>query len=335
MTKHVAFNKLQNEYLPALNTALPLYANVIRQELEAIHLAVDKGFELSTIYPSKSPTWILSAINESKKTETLADKWMMLDIDDFLNIPLAGLDDFSLAAYHTIALLREESPSTDSPKPHDKMNEAMRRIVKNTVGSALLDYNWLYGDIADYDVLDDDREHLHLLKVRIVHDLTYENGRNVMDNLLDLACNTIRCEKMTEGIHMLIQLIRNNPLNFKLFENAFHVFEGNGQYRAANMMISGARRVVSITGKNRHELDDLEFYATCNNDLHATDPSVPLPWERTLQTVIKKIPTQFHPTTVSKLARQLIGDLDSIPIKQMNFDPRQPINNSTPTQNSA
>ena len=195
--------------------------------------------------------------------------------------------------------------------------EALRRVLDNPVGSVLVDYEWLYGDLVAYDNLDSEAAHLGAVKRILAHNIRYGKGKGVPGILRQLMGEMLRCEQMEAGVNMLVRMLQSDPLAFEVYERACVAFLGNRQYRAAKAAFRGAGKIVYLTGDFRQDYDDLSMCMPDGTPEDSRDGGRPSEWEQRLRLVVRQFPRQLRPATHLQLARELVPDLDQVPVKEI------------------
>jgi len=297
--------------LTSLDVVMPMYATVTREEAAAICGAVAGGEDLDAVIPGRSRAWVAAAWEELDKARALAEEWLYLEDDEFSNAirtVLPTLEDFSLAVVYEATQLR------DNRDIQDLACEALRRIPLNRNGSVLLNYEWLYADMAQYDVMEDGQARLDLYRLAMQHNLMLGDGEALLSQLEGLMAELFRQGLMDEGVNKLACLVHAMPFRFSTWDSAMNSFMGMKKYAPALWMLTQAMKTTSEPDTLDELLvlrKSLRRKLTLMNDCSAE------PWEYALWNLLEKVPDMQSTDMKEILQTHLLCELLPMPVKML------------------
>lgn len=314
MTQNI--KKKKQLYALALDCVLPLYSKIGVNTVEAIFDYIYEGVRDVSLLAQRSEGWIIAAYKELRAAEILADRWMDMDIAVLYNIRLDGLDDFSLATYASIVQERDAEEAFETEKcarGWDRAILAYSILTKNSEGSVLLDYGWLYRDLLGYQMVLDDDAYCQILERMVAFEYKWGTEDTVLNALGYLACDSIATGRISAGSEQLVRILESRFCSFSIFEKAVVACHRIGKLTACKILLDAALKLSQTNAALRHAYDDLEMMI----NLPPIPPAPTNLFEKKLANAVSQ--SQFQKSTLSakELANELVPHLASLPVKSI------------------
>jgi len=202
----------------------------------------------------------------------------------------------------------------------------LETILNSPTASPMLSYEDILFDVAQQYRMSGDRRAVELMKRALAHDLYYEEGNNAVGLLRDMAETFLWVGDYNEGLRILTAVLQNDPSDVWTYNVITITFDHFGLSAlgavAARRGLELIRTVGDGEGLRRQLtgcLSDLEQSETrCQED--KVDPAVLSAFRAALR-------LDFHGGNhrpAPDLCRELILDLDQVPLKQPPGMPELP-----------
>ena len=306
---------------PALNDALPLYAKITIPALDDLWHCVQNGKSIKGLFKYESRAWVEAAFKDAMRAEKNASIWLNMNDEEFLNVNLEGLDDFSLITYSTITL--DFSSENFQYDINEKGSEALLQVLKNKEGSVLVNYEWLYSDIVQYETSLEFDEMMNILKASLAHNIYYEKNDKVRDILNHIVSEYFNFDSAPEAANMVMRMMDCDPFNLEVYEDACIGFLNLRYYRAALIMFAAFKK-----GFNRLPTTDKRYWKESRGimsmytnavrggsvkDEHSIDD-----WEKDLQKRVDQFELSRNPISWDGLVNEFFPDIKNVMIKKID-----------------
>ncbi len=308
----------RESWLSALDISWPLYVRALFSELEDSVRAVESGEDLSRAVKGRSAEWVALSADAARKAGELADRAMQCNTADLLEIPLEGLDDFSLT---TLAwVIFEHDPGAQDKALSDRLRvrniEAHLKILYSPDCHPLVDYEWVALDFIGHYLATEDADEVDIVKRWVAHALQFGKEECVVSALRTLGSVHIESDEIEKGCRVLGELIASDPLDFENYYTAAVDLSNLRHYDLALKVAERAGHMLRITKTRCEAADDLMMYAKgWQRQLHSDQAIVDKPAERPLRKALEiGFMRGAHYPTID-LVRRIIPEIDSIPTK--------------------
>ena len=277
----------------------------------------DVGHSIPDLGPTKAT---LIAI-QSLAADALIESHLLV----LMGKPLGSLDDWSLAVLAEIFLtLVKEIKDEATVRPEDvkwmeqRAWDALEQALDSPTASPMLWYEGIFFELAERYRLEGDPRAIALLKRGLAHSLRYEKGGNATTFLRDLAEAHLWLGDLERGLEILTGLLRNDPTDIWVYNTAGYVLGHVGLVELGIEAIQRGLEVIAATGdpERLHRQ-----FLNCLNDLRenasqgqqaALEPAT----LAAFRAALALDPGAGLGLPVAKLCRELVADLDQVPVKE-------------------
>ena len=268
----------------------------------------------------------LSAIETAViATESLeADRLLKASPKVILDAPFEAMNDWSLAALAEMlfalaspAHMIFSLPKEERNRLMDRAWGALERALDSPIASPTLWYEDIYVDVAQEYRVKGDRRAIELLKRGLAFNLRYHEGNNADSFLRDLAETHLWLGDLDLGLAILTALLRNDPSDIWTYNVIALTF---GHFGLADLGLEVTQRgleVIEATGDPEglhnqfsESLDRMRESEQRGREAKVA-PAVLADFRATLALDVKA--GQHRP--IAELCRDLIPDLDEVPVK--------------------
>ncbi len=310
-------------WLDALEIGLPLFTRATFPTLKACCDDVASGRDLSKTVGGKSAEWVRFAAAAALRAGKVADDALMSDVADLLSYPFDGLDDFSLATLAQVMFERAMNSDGDDPTCHKELMkrnaQALHQVLVSKVGSPLIYYEWVAEDMADNPNVNEEIDEIEILKLGLAHTVRYGSAKEIMRMLRQIGAIHLECDEVDEGCRIFAELIASDPLDFENY-HTLAVNLGNLRRNTLSKAVAGrGLDMLSATGTQYPGQDDLAFLVSSarRQTERPMQSKIDSAAEAPLRSALKQGFMSGTYLPIADLARRIVPDLDSIPVKQM------------------
>jgi hypothetical protein len=224
------------------------------------------------------------------------------------------MTDFKRAAIAELILSESRDDGVGS---NARVKELLAAAARSPMAGPLLEYETLYRDLAEVDLLSGDREALTWLKRVPAHNLRFYGGDDVLFQLVDLASGYLQLDEFDTGLEILTGLIRHDPKNIWVYRFMATGFSTLG---LTDLGLKALQRGLTLLYEmgDPEELEDeflmarVDLWASPKQGREAeADPDVLEETERALAMDFDA-GVQMSP---EELCRQLVPGWDEVPVK--------------------
>ncbi len=316
--------------------AMSRYTAVTEAVIERCQQDYRAGHDLGRSIPDLSATNAAIIVAESLE----ADPLWQAPPPVVMQKAFGPLSDWSLAVLAEIFFALAEQLPQKTHFPEERRQEllsmawtALERALDSPTASPLLWYEDIYFDVAQEYRLDGDQRAIDLMKRGLAHSLHHNEGINAENFLRDLAETYFWLDELDRGLEILTGLLRHNPADIWAYNLIALTFD---RFGLVDLGLAATRRgleLVEATGDPeglREQLNNArqEMQQSEKRGREAeVSPDVVANFRKALTLDFKT--GQQQP--IAELCRQLIPDLDRIPVKRPPEKPDLPPLN-TPEQ---
>jgi tetratricopeptide (TPR) repeat protein len=192
----------------------------------------------------------------------------------------------------------------------------LQELASTPTASPLLDYAEIYLNLSQNSTDASNKDAIHWMKMRLAHDLQYNEGNDAVHILHDLADLYLAAKKFDQGLGILTAMLKYDPVNVWTYNNIAVSFEG---YGLGSLGIHAAKRglqLIELQGDKEGVQDQLEDALEPSQGhkgkAYKVNPLVLAEFQRALQLDFQSrlgIP-------VKQLCRDVIQDFNQIPVKR-------------------
>lgn len=314
--------------------AMCRYAAVTGSVIDALQSAHAAGRDLSGVIPGVDA--ISGAVIVAESLE--ADALLNASAEELFIKPLNDLSDWALAVLAEIlfAVTGETAGSTRPIPNHLQKLEArawaaLEQALDSPNASPMLWYEDVYFDVAQEYRMRRDPRALSILKRGLAHSMHFHGGDNAEPFLRDIAETHLWLGEFNEALRLFTALIRNEPNNIWHYNSIAWTFDRVGLTRLGMEATERGLSLISATGdpervedQFRTSLAQLEASTETDRE-HEIDPALRTDFRESLTLAFDAGRGLPYPT----LARELIPELSSIPVKGSAETPTLPSPSST------
>ena len=252
-----------------------------------------------------------------------ADIIWNLDTVEFLRggIKKRRMSDFKRAAMSEIFITLSDNAYRSGEKKDIKTLWALEKanlqeLANTPTASPLLDYAEIYLNLSQNSTDSSNKDAIQWMKKRLAHDLQYNEGNDAVHILHDLADLYLDVKKFDQGLSIITAILNHDPANIWTYNNIAVSFDG---YGLGSLGIQAAKRglqLIELQGDEDGVQDQLEDALDPSQDhkgkAYKIKPPVLTEFQRALQ-------LDFRPRLsipIAQLCREVIPDLDQIPVKR-------------------
>lgn len=235
-------------------------------------------------------------------------------------VDLGPMTDFKRAA---VAELLFGTPEGLSRNADARARELLEDVARSPTASPTLEYEPLYRDLAEVDLLAKDPTALEWLRRALAHNLHFFAGDDAVYQLTDLASGYLQLDELDTGLRMLARLIRHDPTNIMLYRFMATGFPTLG---LTELGLKGVQRgldvlnaVVVADAEEEEDLEDellmarVDLWASAKQGREAdVSPQVLEELEAALAMDLEAA----EPLPPEELCRTLVPDWNAIPVKR-------------------
>jgi tetratricopeptide (TPR) repeat protein len=296
------------------------YTAVTESVIEKCQQDYRAGRDLGHSIPSMSTTEAAVVVAESLD----ADRLLEANLEQLLELPLDPMNDWSLAALAEYLFFFEhqsraipEIPEEERRILQDRAWTALEQALDSPTGSPMLWYEDVYFDVAQAYRTKGDRRAVELLKRGLAHNLHYNEGNNADGFLRDLAETYLWVNEFDQGLVMWAALLRNDPSDIWTYNVMALTFDRFGLAELGTEVTQRGLEVIEATGdpEGLHDqlseaLDRLQQSEKRGGEANV-DPAVLADFRMALALDM----TAGRHRPIGELCRDLVPDLDRIPVK--------------------
>ena len=231
------------------------------------------------------------------------------------------MSDFKRAAMSEILITLSDDAYRRGEKKDIKtlwaLEKANLQELSNTpTASPLLDYAEIYLDLSRNSEDSSNKDAIHWMKMRLAHDLQYNEGNDAVVILHDLADLYLAVTKFDQGLSILTAILKHDPANICTYNKMSIAFDGYGLGSLGTEAAKRGLQLIELQGDKdgvQDQLEDaLEPSQGHKGKVYKIAPSVLTEFQRALQLDFQtrsSIP-------IAQLCRDVIPDLDQIPVKR-------------------
>lgn len=302
-----------------LEFSFPLYASVSWKHLEQTLRQKERHNRIVAPIPNKSMEWTEQLVAEAEEYLRFSKDLFWLPPERLLQYPIDGLSDIELAALAEIALLRVDDDSVtgaDLSSLFKRSEEAWAQTLESPQGALLLDYAWIFKDIADCHLVKQDTKGIDIIETALAHDLRYGDGRYTLSFIQELARSHVECGDLEKGLDIYAELFKYDPFELSTYDSAAHSLCLIGMH---SLGLATAKRWIQISqhwdDPYAHSHDfDLLFLTSQNKEDVPLDECSPEALERYMDNLLCIEPVE-PADSLLELAKRAIPDIETRTVK--------------------
>lgn len=309
--------------------AMSRYTAVSEAVIEKCQRDFWAGNDLGQSIPGLSATEVAVIVAESLD----ADRLLNTSLDELRERLAEPMNDWSLAVLAEMFFAVASQARTMKEIPEERWREAqalawtaLERVLESPTASPLLWYEEIYHDVAQEYRLQGDPHAIELLKRGLAHDLRYHEGMNAASFLRELAETYVWLGELDQGLVIFTALLRNDPADIWTYNVIALTFDRSGPVELGIEVIRRGLALLEVTGDPEKLHDQLvetleEMRQSEKRGREAeVDPTVLADFRAAL--ALDFDAGQHKP--ISELCRELVPDLDHVPIKEPQRAPDLP-----------
>ena len=301
--------------------------------IDALQRAYRAGADLGQVVPDIDADQAAVIVAETLE----ADRIWNLPPERFLQGDVKGpMSDFKRAVLAEIAfgvadVARDHHDKSQQGKWWAVAMASLEEIAKSPAASPLLWYEDIYTELAHAARGDRGRESIRWVKCALAFDLRYHDGLNALSRLQDLAEMHIAADDLDTGLAMLAALLRNAPDDIWLYNLMAISFDRYGLTEIGAQATRRGLELIDAQGdpeKLRGQLEtSLENMRTSQRRGREAEvkPEVLADLRAALSLDFKSGLSRDP----GALCRELVPDLDKVPVKRPMKPSDQPLPRAT------
>jgi hypothetical protein len=238
------------------------------------------------------------------------------------------MSDFLRAAmveicYGVVKVAREKKDERSVQKWQGVATANLLELSATPTASPLLDYAGIYFELSQELRDPSKQEALDWLKRSLAHNLQYNEGSNAMNTLREIAEWYLRAEDFNRGLSMLTALLHHDPADIWTYNVMAITFD---RFGLANLGTQAIQRGLQLLDVHDLEIqgdeDRLRDQLTkCLTDMQTSkvkgnETKVAATVLDEFERALKLDFEAGQPVPIPQLCRDLIPDLDQVPIKR-------------------
>jgi tetratricopeptide (TPR) repeat protein len=288
--------------------------------IDALQRAYRAGADLGHVIPDIDAETAAVIVAETLE----ADRVWNLPPEQFLRGVDKGLmSDFKRAALAEIAfgvvdVAREHNDKGEESKWWVIAMASLDEIYQSPTASPLLWYEDIYLDLAYATRGDPDRKAIAWVKRALAYDLRYHKGRNVANLLRDLAEMHLAVGDLDRGLAILTALLQHSPDDIWTYNSMAITFANYGLTELGAQATRRGLELIDARGdpeKLHAQLEDC-LAEMPKSEQHGREAEVKPEVLADLRAALSHGFDGGQPREPSALCRQLVPDLDKIPVKR-------------------
>ncbi len=303
-----------------LEFSFPLYASVSWKHLEQTLRQKERHNRIVAPIPNKSMEWTEQLVAEAEEYLRFSKDLFWLPPERLLQYPIDGLSDIELAALAEIALLRVDDDSVtgaDLSSLFKRSEEAWAQTLESPQGALLLDYAWIFKDIADCHLVKQDTKGIDIIETALAHDLRYGDGRYTLSFIQELARSHVECGDLEKGLDIYAELFKYDPFELSTYDSAAHSLCLIGMH---SLGLATAKRWIDLGTlghpyAHSHDFDLLFLTSQNKEDVNFDDCSAES-IQRYLGHLLCSQPMR-PASCLPELAKRAVPDIEVRPVKTM------------------
>lgn len=288
------------------------------------------GLDLGQSIPGLSATEAAVIVAESLDGDRLMDA----PLDVLLMRPFGPMNDWSLAILAELLFAIADQARTMENIPKERVQEirerawaALEQALDSPTASPMLWYEDIYFEVAQEYWVKDDRRAVELMRRGLTHNLRYNGGNNADNFLRDLAETYLRLGELDQGLAMFAGLLCNDPADIWTYNVIALSFNHFG---LADLGIEATRRgleLIEATGDPEGLQDQFveSLEGLRQSEKRGREAEVALNVLADFRAALALDFGAGRHQPVTELCRELVPDLDQVPVKDPPEMPDLPL----------